>query len=368
MHFDRRFFLKGMGLWAGGGLLGILRPASAGALLPLEAIRRHPLSSSAPLKTLCFGSCNRQDQDQSFWTTIGQFEPDLFVFMGDNIYADTRIPAVIERKYKELKNNPYYRKFIENVPMIGTWDDHDYGDNNEGRYYEIKRESQQLFLDFFNEPKDSPIRSQEGIYRSYELDGGRVKVIMLDTRYHRDDPYRWSCSEDRSPDILGEEQWEWFEDQLAGSQAEVHLIGSSIGALADSLNVTEDWDKFPCSRQRLIDLLVRLDPAGTVILTGDKHFGGIFPRQIGPSGKPVLELMSSGLTHAAPFISHPIIRAAFKNSEIYLRHNFGRMIFDLDNSLPQIKVEIRDLEGQVRRSLDWSLHSQSLAGAILRRS
>ena len=39
--------------------------------------------------------------------------------------------------------------------IIGTWDDHDYGLNDAGKEYDGKDFSQQLMLDFLDEPSDS---------------------------------------------------------------------------------------------------------------------------------------------------------------------------------------------------------------------
>lgn len=356
--FSRRNFLSSLGLVVGGSVIKKAEAHKrASHLLPLKAIKRKPLTSG-PLKTICFSSCNREHRDQSFWNNIARMDPDLFIFMGDNIYGDTTNPEVLERKYMELKNNPHYRRFCESIPMIGTWDDHDYGWDNIGKDYPIKEESQQIFCDFFDEPEDSIRRQRDGIYTSYTLDQGRIKVILLDLRFNRDDPYRWSCRPD-GPDMMGENQWEWFEQELHESTSEVHLIGSSIGAIGDSLNVTEDWDKFPCSHQRLIEVLERHDPSGLIILSGDKHFAGIFPRTPGPLGKPMLEVMASGTTHAAPRITHPIIRARFNRREIFLARNYGRLIFNLDNPSPSVRVEIRSMDNELQRYIDWPINPAS---------
>lgn len=355
MRLERRHFLKSLGVVTGASLIPLTLKAKTSELKSLSEIKRKLIDLKAPLNSLCFGSCNKESREQDFWPTIASFEPDLFIAAGDNIYADTTSPAIMLRKYMELKNNPYYREFIENIPMFGNWDDHDYGWNNTGRFYEMKVQSQAMFCDFFDEPLDSKRRTQEGIYTSYDLEAGRVKVIILDVRYHRDDPSRFRCPGPDGADILGAQQWEWFEEQLSTSKAMVNLIVSPVGAIGDSLNVTEDWDKFPCSLQRLKNMLEKIRPSGVIFLSGDKHFGGIFPRTIGASNFPVVEIMSSGLTHAAPLVSHPIIRARYKREEIYLRRNFGRLEFRLDQAEPSVLLQIYSIEGELELELDWPI-------------
>jgi hypothetical protein len=57
-----------------------------------------------------------------------------------------------------------------------------------------------VFLDFVDEPKESPRRTREGIYESYEIISGnifeikleskgnlRIKLVLLDVRFNRDE-------------------------------------------------------------------------------------------------------------------------------------------------------------------------------------
>lgn len=101
--------------------------------------------------------------------------------------------------------NPEYKAFIDTTPYIGIWDDHDFGINDGHKRYTYREESQQIFLDFMNEPKDTARRTQEvripivsrvseeltltlwgrqGIYTSYEVgaDDRKIKFILIDNR------------------------------------------------------------------------------------------------------------------------------------------------------------------------------------------
>ncbi|HUY93198.1 MAG TPA: hypothetical protein VMV10_31000 [Pirellulales bacterium] len=44
-----------------------------------------------PLSRIGFGSCARQDRPQPIWDAIVETKPDLFLMLGDNIYADTEV-------------------------------------------------------------------------------------------------------------------------------------------------------------------------------------------------------------------------------------------------------------------------------------
>src|SRR5262249_9540800 len=110
----------------------------------------------APLSRIVFGSCAHQDKPQPIWKPILEARPELFLFLGDNIYADTEDMEVMRKKYDKLANLPGFKKLRETCPVLATWDDHDFGVNDGGADYARRRESQQLFLDFFNVPRESP--------------------------------------------------------------------------------------------------------------------------------------------------------------------------------------------------------------------
>ena len=97
------------------------------------------LSPDRPVTTIAFGSCNDEDKPQPLWPVIAAEKPDLWIWTGDNVYADTEDPEVFRAKYDKQLANPGYRAFIDSVPfMTGTWDDHDYGKNDGGVEYPAK--------------------------------------------------------------------------------------------------------------------------------------------------------------------------------------------------------------------------------------
>lgn len=102
----------------------------------------------------------------------------------------------------------------------------DYGLDNGDRHteYEIKHAVKQELLRFLDEPDESPRRQRDGVYASYTWefptsrtndvsDTQLVKVILLDARWFRDAPNE--PIEQR--DVLGNEQWLWFEKELRDS-------------------------------------------------------------------------------------------------------------------------------------------------------
>ena len=206
-------------------LLLSLLPIQVGGEEKLE-VRATAGSRSQPLSRILFGSCAKQDQPKPIFETIVAQQPQLFIFLGDNIYADTTEMDLMRAKYAQLKADKGFAQLIKACPVLATWDDHDYGENDAGAEYLKRSESQQLFVDFWNDPEDSPRRQRPGVYDAhvYGPRGKRLQVILLDTRYFRGPlkkgdrrvggPYY--PNDDKNITMLGEAQWKWCRLDLFG--------------------------------------------------------------------------------------------------------------------------------------------------------
>lgn len=283
-----------------------------------SAFADSPLITNNPVTLFTFGSCNKESLPQPLWPAIQALQPQFFMWLGDAIYGDTRDPKVLQEKYQIQLNQPDYRELLQTTPIIGTWDDHDYGSNNQGRTWKLKVIAQKYFLNFLGEPLNSPRRQQKGVYTSYLIGppGQQVKIILLDTRYHKSDV------RDEPADILGEQQWEWLTQELRSSPAQAHFVISSFSLLSPSLAGGEQWIDYSDSWRRWNDLLQSIQPKGLVILTGDRHFGGMLKRKMA-DGHTYFELMSSGLTHIAKPLVRAVLQQVYGRDNVLFARNFG---------------------------------------------
>lgn len=277
--------------------------------IPLEAVANNDVN----LQRIAVGSCARQDLPQKIWLDIAAAKPDLWIWLGDNIYGTPK--ATVEKlanQYKLQKNNPDYQHFVKTgVPIIGLWDDNDYGLSDGGKNLSFKKESQALMMDFLDLPPDAPQRKHEGIYASYLYGKSKqkVKVILLDTRYFRDNLIKDTIAKKYIPnengDMLGEEQWAWFENELKHNKAQVNIIASGIQVLS-SEHPYEKWANLPKSRKRLLDLIQKYKPENTILITGDRHVGEIARISL-PQYRNLYEITSSGITHIGTIKNEPNI-------------------------------------------------------------
>lgn len=322
------------------------------------------------------------------WNAILNFHPQVFIWLGDNIYGDNKRPFRLlgkqrtfgpwrniprfypssehemQSKFTKAKTHPAYSRLRNRSKVIGTWDDHDYGLNDAGKEFTGKVTNQRLLLDFLDEPLDSPRRKQAGVYTSYTFGpiGRQIKVILLDTRYHRD-----PLSSDGS--ILGSSQWEWLEKQLYGPPTAVTIIGSSVQVLSNHSAVTspffsvEGWGRFPNERKHLFELIKDSKRDGVLFISGDVHFAEI-ARYECATGYPLYDITSSGLTQSIEGVVPPslqflvrlmawllptTVRVIEQNcrykSCIYGQLNFGVIEIDWKSNPVILKIEVRDING-----------------------
>jgi alkaline phosphatase D len=339
----------------------------------------HP-ALARTLTRIAFGSCAEVDKPQPIWNPILARQNDLFIFLGDNIYGDTRDMAVLAAKYAKFAAIPGVARLRATTPVLAMWDDHDFGENDAGGDYPQKEGSRQVFLDFWDEPPGSPRRDRDGVYASYVFGppGKRVQVILPDLRYNRmpllkhevggADYETWARAQVsaglelpgpyvRNPDhkatMLGERQWQWLERQLE-VPAEVRLFGSSVQVLADFTG-WEAWANFPRDQQRLIDLIRRKHANGVVFLSGDIHYAEMSRLDVNVP-YTLWDLTSSGLTEEWRVPTPNANRA----SEVVADANFGFIDIDWQGAATKLTLGIVDAAGRLRMSRKIAL--ASLAG------
>lgn len=313
-------------------------------------------SSQVPLTRIAFGSCSNEELHEEMWTEIAAQKPQLCILLGDNIYGDTQDMTWMRKQYDMQKQLPGYQLLMKTCPIIGTWDDHDYGRNDGGKYYAKKKESKEEFLRFMDVPADDPVRTREGIYSSYTYGpkGKQVKVILLDLRYFRDTTIRSTIQGrryDPNPDgdMLGEPQWSWLENEFKNTKADVHIIGSSIQLVSND-HYWEKWGNFPKSRQRMLDLLVKYKPKSVFVISGDRHIAEISKLEVPGLPKPLYDVTSSGLTHTWNIKSEmpPDELNSNRVGKLVIQKNYAMILIDWSRKgKPVVTFEIRGHDNAV---------------------
>jgi alkaline phosphatase D len=311
------------------------------------------------------GTCNDQDLAQDHWEPMLAARPHLAILAGDNVYTDVVLhpdgklkgfeasPERVKAAYAKLGADPGWQKFRAAVPVVATWDDHDYGLNDAGAELAFKAESQAMFLDFFGAAADDPRRSRPGVYTEAWANAGnlRVQVLLLDVRSFRS-PLKTvekgvptpngKYLEDADPEktMLGADQWAWLEDRLR-QKADVRLIVSGTQVLSEGHGY-ERWGNLPHERQRLVELIGTTGANGVVFVSGDRHFGEIL-RDDTDVPYPMWELSSSSLNKS--FGGRPDEPAPLRVGPQVAGENYG--IIEVDPASTRVRLALVGIDGVV---------------------
>ena len=333
------------------------------------------LDTSAAVQRVAFGSCFKLERGGfQIWDEIRATQPDVLLLAGDNIYPDSEneepgLPA-LRRAYHELSTLEAFQRVRMEMPVLSTWDDHDYGMNDGGADFIRRTDAAALFLEAWAVSEDDPRRQREGIYHSEIVggEGSRLQLILLDTRYFRSElqqtdkrgakgKERYLPSDDQTKTQLGDDQWLWLENQLK-EPADLRLLVSSIQVIADG-HGWEAWRTLPLERERLYGLIRANSDVPTYLLSGDRHVAGFYEEDIGLQA-PLLEFTSSALNNTIPF---PWRRSTLgedcpkRLGSLYGESNFGTV--DIDWELGRITFSLRSREGEVIREETRSWRSET---------
>ena len=317
-----------------------------------------------PLTRIAFGSCADEEKPQPIWDAVLAYRPELFLFLGDNVYGDVRNgrnvpePELIEslqQSYALATKVPGMARLRSTVPHLATWDDHDYGLNDAAGDFPAREVSERVFETFW---RDAALGGgHPGVYgaRIYGPPGYRVQVILLDTRFFRsafrrsDTPdaagYRpYLADPDPSKTMLGEAQWAWLAQELR-KPAEIRLVVSSIQVLADG-HPAERWGALPREQDRLQRTIAETGARGVVLLSGDRHVGAIY-RRSASAGYPLHELTASSLNLATPRVSPE--SSAGQIGAVVTPANFGAV--EIDWPRATLTLSVRGMDGAPHRRL-----------------
>ena len=347
--------------------------AAPSAAPPGEPPATRPSTQPAPetiIRRIAFGSCfdPRRPGGEIFSRVLEQ-EPDLFLFIGDTVYADTEDPTRYAAAFAELHAVPEFAELRRRTPVAAVWDDHDYGRNDAGSELAAREANQRMFLDAFGEPADSPRRSRPGIHHAFTVgpEGSRVQIILLDTRFFRSPlraeagraradwvdgrPGRYLPVDDPEATMLGHEQWAWLADRLR-EPADVRIIASSIQVLADGHRF-EKWGNMPRERERLLQLIADTGAEGVVFVSGDRHRGELSRLEQSPAGYPLHDLTSSAMNRGGGASMHEINE--LRVGSVLNEHNFGLIEIQWGEDPAVVLMLCRD-DGR-----SWLRHRVSLA-------
>lgn len=319
----------------------------------------NPWPTDQVLTRIAVGSCRTQEEEAPILDAIVARNPDLFLYIGDNVYGDVWSYSLEMRElfdaYAELSAQPDFQRLASAMPILPTWDDHDFGLNDAGGDYYGRFAGEAIFETYWG-MEDHPIASRDGVYYSemFGPEGRRVQIIMLDTRFFRTEltrtpernapgRERYIPSEDPAQDMLGAAQWAWLKDELQ-KPADVRLLVSSVQVLAD-VHGWEAWKQLPLSQNRLYETIRESGADGVVLVSGDRHLAALY-RQDGLGDYPLYEMTTSSLNLS--FRDESDEMSSNQIGAAYSKVNFGEIAIDWEGRT--LTMSIHGEDGAATRS------------------
>ena len=308
-------------------------------LFLIHAIISSPIE--ADLIKLGLGSCLDQDFPQPIWNSIEKENLNYFIFLGDNVYGDSPDGSLDRLKSAYQNQKSLLPAFLDDINILSIWDDHDYGLNDGGRDYIFKKESQKMFLNFWEIPEDDIRSKQEGIYFSEDKTffDKKFKFIFLDTRYFRSELLglkgKYAKNESPNSTMLGINQWEWLEKELDG-YFDFLIIFSSIQIIPQDHGF-EKWSNFPNERIKFFSMIDKYINK-TLLVSGDRHRGGIYKKN------GFFEITASSLNKPGSLFFET---DKYLLGKTYRQENYGVIEISKNN----IDVILKDKAGKILNSI-----------------
>ncbi|GAB4237607.1 MAG: hypothetical protein Tsb0034_12790 [Ekhidna sp.] len=331
-------------------------------LLPIVSFgQQADVTIKQDITSIAFGSCNVQNYvKKQLWKEVSAQNPDLWIWLGDNVYSDGEDMNQRRADYDLQKSHPDYQKLLANTGVIGIWDDHDYGLNDGGKEYPKKDESKAELFRFLDVPKDHPAQNRKGAYQSYSYEGtgGTIKIILLDGRYFRD-KLEWEnygtpdkkALVNETGDMLGEKQWQWLKTQLQDESADFIIVACGIQFIPTQHRF-EKWANFPVARERFFEVLKEHVKVPLVLMSGDRHTSEISKIDLDGYPFPIFEFTSSSLNSSYPPKEDP---NKFRVKHKVYEPNYALMNVSWEDNMPFISIRfyMKDNELLLEHSISY---------------
>ena len=261
--------------------------ADVGGLQPGQRYYARALSNGliGPAGTFVTASAREQDAPLSLiWgaDTFESYQPfrvfqamrgrnaDIFLYLGDTIYADLGQPRATtldeyRQKYRRNRQDAALRAYLASTSTWVVWDDHEVANNFSGEHPQLATGLRAL-LDYW--PIRTPAGQPTRLYRSLRW-GRTAEIFILDTRQYR--------SPSAAPDgpgktMLGTAQKQWLLDGLQRSGATIKIVASSVALRYAS---RDSWVGFARERDEILRFIRDHQIRNVLFLAADVHYAAL---------------------------------------------------------------------------------------------
>ncbi len=346
------------------------RFTAGNAVSPVGRTRTLPAPDTTPDKlTFAFASC--QHWEHGYYTAYAAMaadNPDVVFHLGDYIYETAGREGNVRKhagpklltvdhyriRYAQYRTDPHLQAMHASAPWFVTWDDHEVENNyagsisqNDGQdpaeFLLHRAAAYQAYYEAMPLRRRSIPRGPElQLYRSAQF-GTLASFQILDTRQYRSDQPNGDKASDLNAaamdpknSLLGREQRQWLERNLAGSKSTWNVLAQQVMmGLVDRTTGDErkysmdQWPSAAHERIELVRFLERRKVANPVVLTGDIHTNWVNDLRVDdrkPETKVVAtEFVGTSISSGGNGVDQPSYVAALKSENPCVRyHNSQR--------------------------------------------
>ena len=342
------------------------RLESASAAVSGEFVTAPAADTAAPVRIAWSGDLGARGHCRSpgGWPVLDALasrRPDVFVFVGDTIYADHRCGGFVARrleefhaKHRDNRADPAAQRLFRRTSVVAIWDDHEVRSNFAGPTEPLTPTGLRAFLDFW--PIATPPEDPTRLYRRLRW-GRLVEIFVLDTRRYR--------SANRTRDgpaktMLGPDQRRWLIEALASSTATWKVVVSSVPlSIAKGRPFGDSWARrnvlgyvtgFATERDAILEEVRRRGIQRLVVLVADVHHGALMTHRPLP-GLEVHELIAGPLA-ARPKRPQGASDESLRTT-VHALHGEEPTFGELEVTAARLTARLFDAGGRVLAEVSW---------------
>lgn len=215
------------------------------------------------------------------WARLKGEKPEMIVLNGDVVYVDSfdfveRRKATeqdIWQRYIDSFNRIPLYHFERLIPILATWDDHDFGTNDADRDFAGKDSAKRIFRAFFG-GRELPGVFEYGPGGTYAVfTGFKQRLYLMDGRFYRQPNKNQKTQEPFGH--WGQQQHQWLIGHLTSHQMPSWIFNGDQIFSGKPLDYKESFEgNHPAHFKRLMEDLKKIKEP-FVFASGDIHFSEI---------------------------------------------------------------------------------------------
>ena len=299
--------------------------------------RTAPTKDQKATIRIAFGGGSRYNHPKEYiWNTIANQDPDIFLFLGDNLYQDDPEHRNLQRVYYYRRQlRPEYQQLTASTAIYAIWDDHDFGKNDcAGGLDPFKPDWKVPVWKVFKENWANPGFGNGSDYPGcwFKFSHGDIDFFMTDGRYYRDF---------KKGTMLGPVQKQWLLESLKASTATFKVIASgTLWTETADKGGKDSWWGVREEREEILSLIDTENIGGVLLLSADRHRTDVYQIKR-PNGYTIYEFETSKLTNNH---THGTKEQALFS---YNKGNFfGTLDFELGIKNPTVTFRCITIEGE----------------------